>query len=79
MRPASRSPSAVPTARRPTPTGRSTSSLLERVRRWGRADGRLGSVAADLPVGRTVTATVVDAIGVDLVAEVGVANAGPAA
>jgi ribosomal protein S12 methylthiotransferase len=43
------------------------------------ADGRLGSVAADLPVGRTVTATVVDAIGVDLVAEVGVANAGPAA
>jgi ribosomal protein S12 methylthiotransferase len=42
-------------------------------------EGRLGSVAADLPVGRTVTATVVDAIGVDLVAEVDVANAGPAA
>ncbi len=41
------------------------------------AGGRVGSAAADLPIGRTVTATVVDAIGVDLVAEVDVASAGP--
>ena len=45
----------------------------------GGADGpgRLGSVPADLPVGRTVTATVVDALGVDLVAEVDARTAGP--
>jgi ribosomal protein S12 methylthiotransferase len=35
-----------------------------------------GGVAADLPVGRIVTARVVDAVGVDLVAEVDVATAG---
>jgi ribosomal protein S12 methylthiotransferase len=45
----------------------------------GSADGggRLGSVTADLPVGRTVTATVVEANGVDLVAEVDATTAGP--
>ena len=37
--------------------------------------GDLGSVAADLPVGRTVTATVTDAVGVDLVATVEAASA----
>ncbi len=37
--------------------------------------GDLGSVAADLPVGRTVTATVTDAVGVDLIATVDVASA----
>ncbi len=40
-------------------------------------DGRVGSSPADLPVGRTVTATVIEAVGVDLVAEVHPANAGP--
>jgi len=37
--------------------------------------GDLGSIAADLPVGRTVTATVTDAVGVDLVATVEAASA----
>jgi ribosomal protein S12 methylthiotransferase len=35
----------------------------------------LGSVPADLPVGRTVTATVTDAVGVDLIATVDAASA----
>ncbi len=39
-------------------------------------DGHVGWRPADLPVGRTVTATVTGAIGVDLVAEVDVATAG---
>jgi len=41
------------------------------------AGGRVGSLPVDLPVGRTVTATVVEAVGVDLVAEVDPASAGP--
>jgi ribosomal protein S12 methylthiotransferase len=40
------------------------------------AGGQVPATPADLPVGRTVTARVVDAVGVDLVAEVDLATAG---